>query len=325
MHVIALVALLAADPVPVEELAVSEGTVEVIGRYQECLDLNLKLRGSAFTFALASQEHASLLFGLRAGIDRLILRGRFTAGDTFAVQSLEKTETEAQVFARRGEALDGPSAALLDLGARAMARAAAFDDVELAEAGRTILRKGFLAKKRETPAGDAAGRLAWVKDMVTRLGDTKWAIDEVGAGLAADPAWEAGGEFLRSLCCIQWRNAWYTRDDLLSAQGLAGAGGQWRLPEEAALKAAAAHLGRLKQSREILRARTEEAYQVDAKRGLLSVGMTRQEAVAAWGFPDDVHRIQQEGYTVDQWRYGARFVYLLDDTVALLPAEKARS
>ena len=69
MHVIALVALLAADPVPVEELAVSEGTVEVIGRYQECLDLNLKLRGSAFTFALASQEHASLLFGLRAGID----------------------------------------------------------------------------------------------------------------------------------------------------------------------------------------------------------------------------------------------------------------
>ena len=35
MHVIALVALLAADPVPVEELAVSEGTVEVIGRYQE--------------------------------------------------------------------------------------------------------------------------------------------------------------------------------------------------------------------------------------------------------------------------------------------------
>ncbi|HAK97513.1 MAG TPA: hypothetical protein DCM87_21615 [Planctomycetes bacterium] len=324
MHVIALVALLAADPVPVEELTAREGEVEVIGRYQEFLDLNLKLRGSALTFALASQEYTRPLFDLRAGVDRLIVRGRFTGKDTIAVESLEKTETEAQAYARRGDALQGPSAALLDLGARAMAGAAAFDDAELADAGRAILRKGFLVKKQETPAGDAAAHLAWVKDMVARLGDTKWAIEEVSAALARDPSWEAGGEFLRSLGCIQWRDAWYTRDDFLATQGLVGAGGDWRLPEESAIKDAAAYLGRLKRSQEILRSRTDEAYETDAKRGILSIGMTRREAVSAWGFPDDVRRIPQEGYAIDQWRYGGRLVYLLDDTVAMLPAEKAR-
>ena len=236
MHVIALVALLAADPVPVEDLTAREGEVEVVGRYQEFLDLHLKLCGSPLTFALASQDSAKMLFGLRAGIDRLIVRGRFADKDTIAVASMEKTETEAQVYARRGEELQGPSAALLDLGARAAARAAAFGDTELGDAGRAILRKGFLARKQETPAGDAAALLAWVNDMVARLGDTKWAIEEVSAALARDPSWEPGADFLRSLGCIQWRDAWYPRDEFLALQGLVGADGDWRLPEESAVK-----------------------------------------------------------------------------------------
>lgn len=324
MQVIMLVALLAADPVPVEELTVREGEVEVVGRYQEFLDLQLKLCGSTLTFTLASQEYTKTLFDLRAGIDRLIVKGRFADKDTIAVTSLEKTETEADAYARRGEELQGPSAALLDLGARAVARAAAFEDAELAKAGRAILRKGFLARKRETPAADAAAHLAWVKDMVARLGDTKWAIEEISAHLARDPEWKPGADYLRSLGCIQWRNTWYVRDDFLAKQGMINAGGAWRLPEESAITQAAALLARLKRGQEILRSRTDEAYAADAKRGLLAVGMTRQEAVKAWGFPDDVRRIPQEGYVIDQWRYGSRLVYFLDDNVAMLPVEKTR-
>ncbi len=324
MQVIVLVALLAADPVPVEDLKARDGEVEVVGRYEGFLDLQLKLSGSAFCFALASQESTATLFGLRAGVDRLIVKGRFTDKDTITVTSVEKTETEAQAYSRRGGELQGPSAALLDLGARALARAAAFNDADLKDAGSAILRKGFLVKKQETPADDAAAHLAWIKDMVAQLGDAKWAIEEVSALLARDPAWESGSDFLRSLGCIQWRDAWYIRDDFLGMQGMVNTDGAWRPPEEAAMKETLAALARLKRGQEILRSRTEQAYSADAKRGLLAIGMTRQEAARAWGFPDDVRRIPQEGYAVDQWRYGNRLVYFLDDTVAMIPAERTR-
>jgi hypothetical protein len=322
MSVLIILLSLAAEPVPVETLTAREGDVEVVGRYGEFLDRHLALRGSKIEFILESQDLTQKLFGLRAGIDRLIVKGRFTGADTIAVAALEPTDTEAAVYRRRGEAAQGTSATLLALGDEALARARAYDDTELKDVAAAILRKGFLARKSEVDPGDAAAQLAWVKDMVARTNDVAWAIEELGGRLAREPSWEPGKEFLRSLGCIAWRDTWYTRDDFLKAQGQRSAGGAWLLPEELALKDALARLARLKRGQDLLRTRTDPAYKSDAERGVLAVGMTRQEAVKAWGFPDDVRRVPQDGYSIDQWRYGESLVYLLDDTVALIPSEK---
>lgn len=322
MSLVILLWSLAAGPVPVEELTAREGEIEVVGRYGDCLDQHLSLRGSTLAFTLESQALTRKVFGLRAGIDRLIVKGRFTGTDTITVTALETTETDADVYRRRASALQGTGAALLALADAALAKAAAYDDKELKEVGIAISRNGFLAKKQETRADDAAGHLAWVTDMVARTGDVKWAIEEVSDRLTREPTWRQGPEFLLSQGCISWRDKWLTHDDFLKAQGLVAVDGAWRLAEEQALKETLAKLGRLKRSQELLRTRTDQAYKSDADRGALAVGMTRQEAVNAWGFPDDVRRVPQDGYTVDQWRYGERFVSLLDDSVALIPAEK---
>ncbi len=319
MALVMLLWSLAAEPVPVEELTARQGDVEVVGRYGDCLDQRLTLRGSNIAFTLQAQELTQKLLGLRSGIDRLIVRGRFTSGDAIAVTALETTETEAVFYRRRTDAIQGSGAAYLALADEALARAATYADEELKQVGVAIARKGFLAKKQETKAEDAAGHLAWVKEMVTRTDDVQWAIREVEERLVRQPEWDAGREFLHSLGCIPWRGKWLVRDAFLKAQGMVAAGGVWLLPEECALKEALAKLARLKRSQELLRTRTDQMYKSDADRGSMAVGMTRQEAVKAWGFPDDVRRVPQDGYRVDQWRYGERLVYLIDDTVALIP------
>jgi len=58
-----------------------------------------------------------------------------------------------------------------------------------------------------------------------------------------------------------------------------------------------------------------------AKQGELVQGMKREEAIMAWGFPEDVQRIQENGLLFDQWRYDKSFVYLVNSQVALVPPE----
>lgn len=312
---------IAVGPVPAEQLSLREGTVEVIGRYREFLDRQLSLYDCPVVFSIDSPTHASLILSLAAGKDNLTLRGRFDTADPkhFAVESVVRAPSDVELYQERAKTSSRTSAELLTLGRDALSRAERFHDDALRETGVTFLREGFLARRKES-AGDAEKSLAWLQEMVGILKDTGWALRETQDILQGRPGWEKAETFLRSLGCVKWRGNWLSEEEFMKAQGYVSMGGRWVLPQDVDFTKARAVAEKSIADHTILRMHTDEYYRLRSEQGKLLVGMTREEAVSAWGFPDEARRVAVGKAALDQWRFGSRLVYLLDGHVFQVPS-----
>ena len=314
-----LLCLLAVEPTPVETLAYREGPIETIGRYQEFLDSRLRLHGSPVVFLVAEAAHTRLLLGLAPGKDRIIVRGTFTAPGNVSVSALEQAPRDTEVFARRAEAAADDARVLQNLGERARAVAREYHDEELEQTALDLLRRAFVLRRQGIAPDDHQAHLAWARDMIALLQDRAWALRELTPIMVQKSAWEEAERFLLSLGCVKWRGDWFLHEDFLRAHGMVQINGTWVPREDASFLRARETLGTLIKRQEILRAGTADFYRISAQHGRLLAGMTREEAVTAWGFPDSVRRTTLLGHTVDQWQYGDDAVYLLDDIVAIVP------
>jgi hypothetical protein len=147
-------------------------------------------------------------------------------------------------------------------------------------------------------------------------------LREAKAILQRRHEWEEVERFLYSLGCVKWRGRWLTRDEFMHAQGFTRVKGVWTRPEDLLFEKSRREAEKIRAKGKILRTHTNDYYRLHADQGKLIVGMTRQEAVKAWGFPDDVRRHRKGKETFDQWRYGTTCVYLLDNLVAIVPDEE---
>ncbi len=342
---------LTAAPLPVKDLTYREGTLEIIGRYRDSLDKRVWLHETKrpfgideklkyeIEFVVAGEIDTRLIFSLTSGKDNLIIRGRFTRQGkvgvpataerpatrpkpaTFRAESIRKAPPDTELYMQQAAEPSNGSAELLALGKEGLARAEMFEDDELRRLAVSILRRGYEARRNETDHDDTAGHLQWVREMVRYVGDTDWALREGKAILQRRPGWEEAERFLHALGCVKWRGHWLTRDKFMHAQGYTNVKGTWTRPEDLLFEKSRKEAEKIRANGRILRTHTTEYYNLNAEQGKLVVGMTRQEAVKAWGFPDDVRRLRKGKETFDQWRYGTNYVYLLDNLVAIIPNE----
>ena len=313
---------IAGQPIPADRLSFREGTVEVIGRYKEFLDKQLLLYDTPVVFVIEKDEAAGFILALTAEKDNVLIKGKFVDSDRFLVESLRKAPSDVELFKEREKAAGGRSKELLALGKQALKRSRRFHDPELYAYARTLLKKGFAACRRETPAEDVSSRLAWVKEMMKYLNDREWALAETTDILRVKPGWEEAERFLRTLDCVKWRGKWLSREDFMRSQGFFLRNRKWVSVREILFAKARARCRKIKKGQTILRTHTDEYYRLRAEQGKLLPGMTRQEAVTAWGFPDEVWRTHKGDTVFDQWKYGDEYVYLMDGHVAIAPEEE---
>jgi len=312
----------AAQPISADQLSFREGKLEVIGRYRELLDKQLLLYDTQVVFILEKEESGGFILGLTAGKDNVLITGEFIDSDRFRVESLKKAPNDVELFAEREKACTDSARELLALGKEALKRSRRFHDPDLYAYARTLLRKGFAARRRETPKEAVEARLAWVKEMMKYLNDRDWALREATDILRIKPGWEDAERFLKTLDCVKWRGKWLSREDFMRSQGFFLKDRKWVPVREILFAKARARCRKIKKSQTILRTHTDEYYRLRAEQGKLLPGMTRKEAVTAWGFPDEVWRVRKGDTVFDQWRYGDEYVYLVDDQVAIAPVEE---
>jgi hypothetical protein len=317
-----LLVSLFGSPIPAEMLSRREGEVEVTGRYREFVDKRIHLHDSAVSFVIEGEALTGLVLGLTAGKDNVLITGRFVDEQTFQVAAIATTARDEERLRDAAAAAAGSCANLLAVGKNALERARRLEDRDLELAAKEVLRHAFLARKKETSAQGPEAHLAWVADMMALIGDKEWALAEGAEILKNNPGFEKAEQYLRSLGCVLWHGGWLSEENFLRAQGFTLIGGAWLSADEANFDRVRDSLAKALKDHAILRTHIDDYYRLSAEQGKLLVGMTREEAVTAAGFPDQVRRIRAGEEVLEQWRFGPRYVYLANDCVALVPDEE---
>ncbi|MCA8959317.1 MAG: hypothetical protein KDC38_02340 [Planctomycetes bacterium] len=126
---------------------------------------------------------------------------------------------------------------------------------------------------------------------------------------------EARERRLRELGFIFDREGWVSEFAFLAGIGMVRSGERVITNEQQALETRVDEWNDSGRRQSLLRGLTQQQYESYARKRQLHEGMSRVEALGAWGYPADVTWLQQRGTMFEFWEYRGRRLFLVDGLV----------
>ncbi|MBN1441564.1 MAG: hypothetical protein JXA90_02595 [Planctomycetes bacterium] len=302
--------------------------IRISGRYLELQDEEVLLFDCPARFLVTSTGIRRKVLEITATSANITLSVRCTEPDArpprFEILTVEPAPPTSRLLDRDIEAASarGPehAALMFRLGARILRMAETFEEPEIVQLAKKACIRGLLLKDALRAPGDAAGRVADIREMFGVVPDRSLAMQALAQLETKYPEANEVREFLIELNCRKFRGAWMLYEDFKSQQGFERYGDKWLLPEEKDfLLTIAAYLK--KKQEPILRRRLDQEYQLLSSRGEVAVGMRPREVFQALGYPDRVYRKKARDAEFDQWVFGDRYYYFVGDLLIKHPED----
>lgn len=207
---------------------------------------------------------------------------------------------------------------LLDLARRIVATDKRFGEDGLDDLAWTACLRALLLRDSLHPPDDAESRLADVRRMHELFPDRKLALQVLAKLETRFPRSDGVRAMLIEIGCRKFRGRWMTQEEFRSLQGYEKHEGEWVSVRERALRETIEAL-LARRTAPILRRRLDREYHVLAGKGQVAVGMKPEEVYRALGFPDRVFRRRAGSREIDQWVYGDRYYFFLDNLLLKFP------